>query len=127
MYRQASRQGDSKATRNEVIKHKGMELEDIKKELDAIKVEKLSLKSLRRFEEQATIYKENLRRSEVELANYRIEGACPWMVISSEVSDTQRELCDEIRAQAKLYGDFGERVSAEITRRLETLMDREIH
>lgn len=103
-----------------------MELEDIKKELDAIKVEKLSLKSLRRFEEQAAIYKENLSRSEVELANYRIEGACPWMVISSEVSDTQRELCDEIRAQAKLYGAFGERVSAEITRRLETLMDREI-
>lgn len=103
-----------------------MELEDIKKELDAIKVEKLSLKSLRRFEEQAAIYKDNLRRSEVELANYRIEGACPWMVISSEVSDTQRELCDEIRAQAKLYGAFGERVSAEITRRLETLMDREI-
>lgn len=103
-----------------------MTLEELKKELDAIKVEKLSLKSLRRFEEQATIYKENLRRSEVELANYRIEGACPWMVISSEVSDTQRELCDEIRAQAKLYGAFGERVSAEITRRLETLMDREI-
>lgn len=104
-----------------------MELTDIKKELDAIKVEKLSLKSLRRFEEQATTYKENLRRSEVELANYKIEGACPWLVISSEVSDAQRELCDEIRAQAKLYGAFGERVSAEITRRLEAMMDREIH
>lgn len=104
-----------------------MELTDIKKELDAIKVEKLSLKSLRRFEEQATTYEENLRRSEVELANYKIEGACPWLVISSEVSDAQRELCDEIRAQAKLYTAFGERVSAEITRRLEALMDREIH
>lgn len=103
-----------------------MELEDIKKELDAIKVEKLSLKSLRRFEEQATTYKENLRRSGVELANYNIEGACPWLVISSEVTDAQRELCNEIRAQAKLYTAFGERVSAEITRRLETLMERDI-
>lgn len=103
-----------------------MELEEIRKELDAIKVEKLSIKSLRRFEEQATIYKENLRRSEVELANYRIEGACPWMVISPEVTDAQRELCDWIRAQAKLYTAFGERVNAEITRRLETLMEREI-
>lgn len=100
-----------------------MELEDIKKELDAIKVEKLSIKSLRRFEEQAAIYKENLRRSEVELANYRVEGACPWLVISSEVSDAQRELCDEIRAQAKLYTAFGERVSDEIDKRLETLND----
>lgn len=100
-----------------------MELEDIKKELDAIKVEKLSLKSLRRFEEQATTYKENLRRSEVELANYKIEGACPWLVISSEVSDAQRELCDEIRAQAKLYDAFVERVSDEIDKRLETLND----
>lgn len=104
-----------------------MELEDIKKELDAIKVEELSLNSLRRFEGQATVYKENLRRSEAELANYRVEGACPWLVISSEVSDAQRELCDEIRAQAKLYTAFGERVSAEIARRLEALMDREIH
>lgn len=103
-----------------------MELEDIKNELDAIKVEKLSLKSLRRFEEQATTYKENLRRSEVELENYRVEGACPWLVISSEVSDAQRELCDEIRAQAKLYTAFGERVRAEITRRLEVLMARDI-
>lgn len=104
-----------------------MELEDIKKELDAIKVEELSLNSLRRFEGQATIYKENLRRSEVELANYRVEGACPWLVISSDVLDAQRELCDKIRVQAKLYEAFGERVSAEITRRLEALMDREIH
>lgn len=103
-----------------------MELSELKKELDAIKVEKLSLKSLRRFEEQAAIYKENLRRSEVELGNYKIEGACPWMVISSEVSDAQRELCDEIRAQAKLYDAFGERVSAEITRRLEAMLEREI-
>lgn len=100
-----------------------MELEDIKKELEAIEVEKLSLKSLRRFEEQATTYKENLRRSEVELANYRIEGACPWLVISSEVSDAQRELCAEIRAQAKLYDAFVERVSDEIDKRLETLND----
>lgn len=105
---------------------RAMELADIKKELDAIKVEKLSLKSLRRFEEQATTYKENLRRSEVELANYRIEGACPWLVISSEVSDAQRELCAEIRAQAKIYGAFGERVYAEITRRLEILTTRDI-
>lgn len=103
-----------------------MELDEIKKELDAIKIEKLSLKSLRRFEEQAAIYKENLRRSEVELRNYKIEGASPWMVISSEVSDAQRELCDEIRAQAKLYDAFGERVSAEITRRLEAMLEREI-
>lgn len=100
-----------------------MELEDIKKELDAIEVEKLSLKSLRRFEEQATTYKENLRRSEVELANYRVEGACPWLVISSEVTEAQRELCDEIRAQAKLYTAFGERVSYEIEKRLEALND----
>ncbi len=100
-----------------------MELEDIKKELDAIEVEKLSLKSLRRFEEQATTYKENLRRSEVELANYRIEGACPWLVVSSEVTDAQRELCAEIRAQAKLYDAFVERVSDEIDKRLETLND----
>ena len=103
-----------------------MELEDIKKELDAIDVEKLSFKSLRRFEEQATTYKENLRRSEVEMANYKIEGACPWLVISSEVSDAQRELCDEIRAQAKLYEAFGERVNAVITRRLEILTARDI-
>lgn len=101
-----------------------MELEDIKKELDAIKVETLSLKSLRRFEEQATTYKENLRRSEAELRDYRIEGACPWLVISSEVSDAQRELCDEIRTQAKLYEAFGERVNAVITRRLEVLTTR---
>lgn len=104
-----------------------MTLEELKKELDAIKVEELSLNSLRRFEGQATIYKENLRRSEVELANYRVEGACPWLVISSDVLDAQRELCDKIRTQAKLYTAFGGRVSAEIARRLEALMDREIH
>lgn len=97
-----------------------MELEDIKRELDAIKVEMLSLESLRNFERQAETYEMNLRRSEAELRNYRVEGACPWLVVSSEVSDAQREMCDVIRVQAKLYGAFGERVSAEIARRLET-------
>lgn len=100
-----------------------MELTDIKKELDTIKVEELNLESLRELERQAETYEMNLKRSEVELANYRIEGACPWLVISSEVSDAQRELCDEIRAQAKLYDAFVERVSDEIDRRLETLND----
>ncbi len=103
-----------------------MELEEIKKELDGIKVEMLSLESLMRFERQAETYEMNLRRSEVELRNYKVEGACPWLVISSEVTDTQRELCDEIRAQAKLYEAFGERVKAEITRRLGVLENIDI-
>lgn len=98
-----------------------MELSDIKKELDAIKVEELNLESLRELERQAETYEMNLKRSEVELANYRVEGACPWLVISSEVSDAQRELCAEIRVQAKLYDAFVERVSDEIDRRLETI------
>lgn len=100
-----------------------MELEEIKKELDGIKVEMLSLESLMRFERQAETYEMNLRRSEVELRNYKVEGACPWLVISSEIMDVQRELCDEIRAQAKLYDAFVERVSDEIDKRLETLND----
>lgn len=106
---------------------RAMELEDIKKELDAIKVEEMNLESLRELERQAETYEMNLKRSEVELRNYRVDGAFPWLVISSEIIDAQRELCDKIRAQAKLYTAFGERVSAEIARRLEALMDREIH
>lgn len=100
-----------------------MELEEIRKELDAIKVEEMNLESLRELERQAETYEMNLRRSEVELANYKIEGACPWLVISSEVSDAQRELCDKIRTQAKLYDTFVGRVSDEIDKQLETLYD----
>jgi hypothetical protein len=100
-----------------------MKLTDIKKELDAIKVETLNLESLRDLERQAEAYEMNLKRSEVELRNYRVDGAFPWLVISSEVSDAQRELCDKIRSQAKLYDAFVERVSDEIAKRLETLND----
>lgn len=102
---------------------RAMELEDIKKELDAIKVEEMNLESLRELERQAETYEMNLKRSEVELRNYRVDGAFPWLVISSEIIDAQRELCDKIRAQAKLYDTFVGRVSDEIDKQLETLYD----
>ena len=96
-----------------------MKLEEMRKKLDEINVAGLPLEHLKTLSEQADSYELNLSRSAEELANYRIEGLPHWIVLSSEVQRARTVLCDEIRAQAKLYRAFSVQLDEEINKRLK--------
>lgn len=96
-----------------------MTLEEMRKKLDEINVAGLPLEHLKTLSEQADSYDLNLSRSAEELANYRIEGLPRWIVLSTEVQKARTVLCDEIRAQAKLYRAFSVQLDEEINKRLD--------
>lgn len=94
-----------------------MTLKEMRGKLEEIDVAGLPLEHLRTLSEQAMGYDLNLSRSAEEIANYRIEGLPRWIALSTEVQKARRVLCDEIRAQAKLYRAFSEQLDAEINKR----------
>lgn len=96
-----------------------MRLEEMRKKLEEINVAGLPLEHLRTLSEQADSYDLNLSRSAEELANYRIEGLPRWIALSTEVQKARIVLCDEIRAQAKLYRAFSVQLDEEINKRLK--------
>lgn len=96
-----------------------MTLEEMRKKLDEINVAGLPLEHLKTLSEQAYSYDLNLSRSAEELANYRIEGLPRWIVLSTEVQKARTVLCDEIRAQAKLYRAFSVQLNEETKKRLK--------
>lgn len=96
-----------------------MTLEEMRKKLVEINVASLPLEHLKTLSEQADSYDLNLSRSAEELANYRIEGLPRWIALSTEVQKARQVLCDEIRAQAKLYRAFSVQLDEEINKRLK--------
>lgn len=96
-----------------------MTLEEMSKKLEEINVAGLPLEHLKTLSEQADSYDLNLSRSAEELANYRIEGLPRWIALSTEVQKARIVLCDEIRAQAKLYRAFSVQLNEEINKRLK--------
>lgn len=96
-----------------------MTLEEMRKKLDEINVAGLPLEHLKTLSEQAGSYDLNLSRSAEEIANYRIEGLPRWIALSTEVQKARQVLCDEIRAQAKLYRAFSVQLDEEINKRLK--------
>lgn len=91
----------------------------MRKELAGINIAGLSQDHLRTLSEQARSYDLNLSRSAEEIANYRIEGLPRWIALSTEVQKARQVLCDEIRAQAKLYRAFSVQLDEEINKRLK--------
>ena len=96
-----------------------MTLEEMRRKLEEINVASLPLEHLKTLSEQADSYDLNLSRSAEELANYRIEGQPRWIALSTEVQKARIVLCDEIRAQAKLYRAFSVQLNEEINKRLK--------
>ncbi len=94
-----------------------MTLEEMRQKLEEINVAGLPLEHLKTLSEQADSYDLNLSRSAEELANYRIEGGPRWIALSTEVQKARTALCDEIRAQAKLYRAFSVQLDEEINKR----------
>lgn len=96
-----------------------MTLKEMRGKLEEIDVAGLPLEHLRTLSEQAMGYDLNLSRSAEEIANYRIEGFPRWIALSTEVRRARQVLCDEIRAQAKLYRAFSVQLDEEINKRLK--------
>lgn len=96
-----------------------MTLEEMRGKLEEINVAGLPQEHLRTLSEQARCYDLNLSRSAEEIANYRIEGQPRWIALSTEVQKARTVLCDEIRAQAKLYRAFSVQLDEEINKRLK--------
>lgn len=96
-----------------------MKLDEMRKELAGINIAGLPQEPLRTLSEQARSYDLNLSRSAEEIANYRIEGLPRWIALSTEVQKARQVLCDEIRAQAKLYRAFSVQLDEEVKKRLK--------
>lgn len=96
-----------------------MTLEEMRGKLEEINIAGLPPEHLRTLSEQAGSYDLNLSRSAEEIANYRIEGLPRWIALSTEVQKARQVLCDEIRAQAKLYRAFSVQLDEEINKRLK--------
>lgn len=97
-----------------------MTLKEMRGKLEEINIAGLPQEHLRTLSDQARSYDLNLSRSAEEIANYRIEGVPRWIALSSEVQKARTALCDEIRAQAKLYRAFSVQLDEEINKRLRS-------
>lgn len=95
-----------------------MELEDIKKELDAIKVEKMTVNELRSVEETMRNCRLILNNSAQVIGNYKIAGDPANCKPCSEIEETQNLLRELICKQSGLYGDLARRLDKELRRRL---------
>jgi hypothetical protein len=95
-----------------------MELEDIKKELDAIKVEEMTVNELRSVEETMRNSRLILSNSAQLIGSYKIAGNPTNCDLCSEIEETQSLLRALIYEQSGIYGDFARRLDKELRRRL---------
>lgn len=95
-----------------------MTLEELKKELDAIKLEEMTVNGLRSVEETIRNSRVILSNSAQLIGSYKIAGNPTNCDLCSEIEETQSLLQALIYEQSGIYGDFARRIDKELRRRL---------
>lgn len=95
-----------------------MTIEELKKELDGIKVEEMTVNELRSVEETMRNSRLILNNSAQLIGSYKIAGNPTNCDLCSEIEETQSLLRSLIYEQSGIYGDFARRLDKELRRRL---------
>lgn len=103
-----------------------MTIEELRRRLDAMKVEEMTVNELRSVEETMRNCRLILNNSAQLIGSYKIAGNPVNCELCSEIEETQSLLRLLIYKQSGIYGDFARRLDKELSRRLsitQSLLD----
>lgn len=95
-----------------------MKLEELKKNLQLVNVEEMSLAELFRVQESIRNCRLILANSAQVIGSYKIAGDLVYCDLCSEVEEAQNSLRELIYKQSGIHRDFARRLDKEIFRKL---------